>query len=125
VTTLQVEIATRAEIQSTCEAVDRLTQMVQLLMNDRPKNLEKQPIQNTETHSPNRQTLQNSEPHPPNPPSVSFGVETHSFLESSHFKEGLKPKTVILEFLCFNWEDPETWCCQAEQFFEVYCTPDT
>lgn len=40
VTSLQAKMATRSEIQSTREVVDRLTQMVQLLMNDRPKNLE-------------------------------------------------------------------------------------
>jgi hypothetical protein len=114
-------MATHAEIQSTRDAMDRLTQMVQLLLNDRPKNPEKQPIQNTkthtETHSPNRHTLQNSEPHPPNLPPVSFGGESHS-------GEGLKPKTVTLEFPRLNGEDPETWCCRAEQFFEMYCTPD-
>jgi uncharacterized membrane protein YcjF (UPF0283 family) len=37
VTSLQAEMATRAEIQSTREVVDRLTQMVQLLMDDRPR----------------------------------------------------------------------------------------
>jgi hypothetical protein len=68
VTSLQAEMATWAEIQSTHEALDRLTQMVQLLMNDYPKIPEKQLIQNTEIHSPNRHTLQNSEPNPHNPP---------------------------------------------------------
>jgi hypothetical protein len=124
VTSLQAEMVTRSEIQSTHEAVDRLTQMVQLLMNDCPKNPEKQPTQNSETHSPNRHTLPDSEPHPPNPPPVSFGGESHPFLESSHFGEGFKPKTVRLEFPRFDGDNPETWCCRAEQFFEMYCTPD-
>jgi hypothetical protein len=36
----------------------------------------------------------------------------------------LKPKTVRLDFPCFDAEDAETWCCCAEQFFEYYSTPD-
>jgi hypothetical protein len=122
VTSLQAEMATRAEIQSTREVVDRLMQMVQVLMNDRPRNPEKQPILNTETHSdtdsPNRHIHHHSEPPPPNPPPTSLGGESHS-------REGPKPKTVRLEFPHFDGEDPETWCYRAEQFFEIYCTPDT
>jgi hypothetical protein len=136
VTSLQAEMATRAEIQSTREVVDRLTQMVQLLMDDRPRNPEKQPILNTENHSntdspsnhihhhldPNNHT----HPHVPNPPPpTNLGGETHSSPESSYSGEGLKPKTVRLEFPRFDGEDPETWCCRAEQFFDMYCTPDS
>jgi len=35
----------------------------------------------------------------------------------------LKPKSVRLDFPRFDGEDPETWCCRAEQFFEYYSTP--
>jgi hypothetical protein len=141
VTSLQAEMATRAEIQNTREAVDRLTQMVQLLMDDRPRNPKKQPILNTETlsntDSPNNHIHHHldpnnhTHPHIPNPhvrnppPPTNLGGETHSSPESSYSGEGLKPKTVRLEFPCFDGEDPETWCCRAEQFFEMYCTPDT
>lgn len=41
-------MATRAEVQSTREAIDRLTQMVQFLMDDRSGNPEKQPITDTQ-----------------------------------------------------------------------------
>jgi hypothetical protein len=96
VTSLQAEMATRAEIQSTREAVDRLAQMVQLRMDDNPRNPEKQPIPNTETHtethSPNRHILQHSEPPPPNPPPVSLAGESHSFSESSHSGRASNPR---------------------------------
>jgi hypothetical protein len=35
----------------------------------------------------------------------------------------LKPKSVRLDFSRFDGEDPKTWCCRAEQFFEYYSTP--
>ncbi|XP_062176260.1 uncharacterized protein LOC133881329 [Alnus glutinosa] len=44
--------------------------------------------------------------------------------EGSGGGEGiLKPKSVRLDFPRFDGDDPETWCCRAEQFFELYNTP--
>jgi polyhydroxyalkanoate synthesis regulator phasin len=37
----QAKMATRAEVQNTREAIDRLTQMVQFLMDDRSRNQKK------------------------------------------------------------------------------------
>lgn len=123
VTSLQAEMATWAEIQSTHEALDRLTQMVQLLMNDCPKipkkNLSKTlkpTLKSTpQTDIPSRIPSQTLITRP-----GEVGTS-----KSSHPGEGLKPKTVRLEFPRFKWEDPETWCCRAKQFFEMYCTLDT
>jgi len=47
-----------------------------------------------------------------------------SYHEGSTSNEGFKPKTVRLEFSKFKGEDPKTWCCKAEQFFDHYSTPD-
>jgi len=35
----------------------------------------------------------------------------------------LTPKSVRLDFPRFDGEDPETWCCCAEEFIELYRTP--
>jgi hypothetical protein len=44
----QAKMATRAEVQNTREAIDRLTQMVQFLMDDRSRNQKKKkPITDT------------------------------------------------------------------------------
>jgi hypothetical protein len=97
--------------------------MVQLLMDDRSRNPEKQPFQETVATSPPPPPPHPL--HPPHPPPIFFGGETSSFLGSSNSGEGIKPKTVRLEFPRFDGDDPETWCCRAEQFFEMYSTPDT
>ncbi len=85
-------MATRAEVQSTREAIDRLTQMVQFLMDDHSGNPEKQPITDTQPpltppppHNPPPQT-------PPHPPPNSFGGETSSVQEASALGMASNPK---------------------------------
>jgi hypothetical protein len=55
----------------------------------------------------------------------SFNGEGFTEQDGSTSNDGFKPKTVRLEFPRFDGEDPETWCCRAEQFFDHYSTPDT
>jgi len=38
-------------------------------------------------------------------------------------KEIMKPISVRLDFPLFDGEDPETWCCRAEEFFGYYNIP--
>jgi len=44
--------------------------------------------------------------------------------EGPHNTDGLKPKTIRWEFPGFDGEDPKTWSCKAEQYFDYYDTPD-
>jgi hypothetical protein len=53
------------------------------------------------------------------PQDYSGGESSGSGLEDGL----LKLKSVRLDFPLFDGEDPETWCCRAEQFFEYYSTP--
>lgn len=48
----------------------------------------------------------------------SSGDTRTCFHEGSSFKDGLHTKPVKLEFPHFDGEDPETWSCRAEQFFD-------
>jgi hypothetical protein len=47
-----------------------------------------------------------------------------SNLEGFNSSDGLKPKTIRWEFPRFDGEDPESWCCHAEQYFDYYNTLD-
>jgi hypothetical protein len=54
---------------------------------------------------------------------VRFAGET-SFQEGSASGDAIiKAKTVRLDFPRFDGEDPESWSCRAEQFFDFYNTP--
>jgi hypothetical protein len=54
---------------------------------------------------------------------VRFAGET-SFHEGSASGDAIiKSKIVRLNFPRFDGEDPETWSCRAEQFFDFYNTP--
>jgi len=44
--------------------------------------------------------------------------------EGFNSSDGLKPKTIRWEFPRFDGEDPKSWCCRAEQYFDYYNTPD-
>jgi hypothetical protein len=54
----------------------------------------------------------------------TFGNGGNTNQDGSGFEDGFKPKIVRLEFSRFDGEDPKTWCCRAEQFFNHYGTPD-
>jgi len=103
-----VQGETHTKMQNTRAAVDKLTQLVQKLIMDGSnstrgqKNYEQQFLDSHFTSS-------------------SGGG---GFTNGSNSGEGIKLKSFRLEFPRFDGDDPDTWCCQVEQFFDFYDTPD-
>jgi len=114
-TQLQVEMATRAEMTQlqvaqgeARTAIDQLTQLVRQLV--------------TEGSSPAKGRICSGQRFPDSLAASSSGGG--GFKDDTRTDEGIKPKPFRLEFPRFDGDDPETWCCWAEQFFEFYETPD-
>jgi hypothetical protein len=114
-TQLQAEMATRTEINQiqvaqgeARAALDQLTQLVRQLV--------------TEGSSPAKGRLLSGQRFPDSFAASSSGGG--GFQDDTRTDEGIKPKPFRLEFPRFDGDDPETWCCRAEQFFDFYETPD-
>jgi hypothetical protein len=102
ITQLQAEMVTsgeiaRSEMQNQRATVENLTQLVQKMLEERPR-------------SPRART----EPGPHFCSFVQGSSSGGSHQDGSSSSDGIKPKSFRLEFLRFDGEDPKTWCCRAE-----------
>jgi len=99
---------TRTEMQNARTAIDQLTQLVQQLVLDGSS-----PVRGLKLYG---QQFPDS--------LVASTCGGGGFKDDTCTDEGIKPKPFRLEFPRFDGDDPETWCCRAEQFFDFYDTPD-
>jgi hypothetical protein len=115
VTQLQAEMATRTDLANLQANLKEALQQAQVEMKQMVQSLLSSQAGSNGSHGPGGGHLEQGR-------NVERGESSNP--KGFNSSDGLEPKTICWEFPRFDGEDPESWYCRAEQYFDYYNTPD-